>query len=696
MTENPVAFVSPRDGFAALLADDQDKVGLVAPPSQEGRKIPVCNYISRFPDTTAVQVADAQEALKHLSEHQDRSLAFDFALLLFDGEVSTETRSKIAHELEDLLEVEDCREYVLDIILAHPLPDGVDSMGAERIAKPFDNVRSFVHAVLESQTRVAAAYAASLEMHDDHMVKRAGALDIYGALIRFGVFRRLVLEGTTRALVESIKARIVMDNALGRCCDPRIMTAMVARYSSSLPSGLRVERPVVATAQTQPGLQETSKARDHLNSRPRVSADVQRARAESQVSRIADLFGQGNDSTAQRFLKELIESQSADRTDHPHLVKSLCNIATRTLVRGRRDVAIQCLDEALNYREGYDARLYIQIGNLLRTVNQCDRALACYDKAADLDRGEMRDAICLETIRTLVAKGEYGDAEQRYLQMPELQHQPDALCSLGTLYRRMGNVRDARRQYGRVLELDPASHTARAGLAEANKQTGRHDKAIKRYNAILDAYPNLDEGNAKIYTSALAFLYRLTHRYEKARSLLTELHAEYPKDSEVHLQLAKLYVLTGDRDRAEEHVHQARGPAIDTLAARLYFAAIGEPTPNSKRTQIASAEIDLPENQGLVYCERALRAIENRSYERAKALAQKARYVDRLHADFGAVLAYHAEKNLEPGFNYKSSHVICRIAKRGYAELQQSVRAIAANDFASAEASERRFCLLVA
>jgi hypothetical protein len=64
MTQKQVAFISPRDGFAGVLTNEQDKVRLVAPVAQTGRMIPVCTYMSRFPDTTAVQVSDAQEALR--------------------------------------------------------------------------------------------------------------------------------------------------------------------------------------------------------------------------------------------------------------------------------------------------------------------------------------------------------------------------------------------------------------------------------------------------------------------------------------------------------------------------------------------------------------------------------------------------------------------------------------------------------
>jgi hypothetical protein len=164
MTPKQVALISPRDGFACLVSHDRDEVVLLASVAQAGRTIPVCNYLSRFPDTIAVRVSDRQEVIKYLGEYQDRSLALDFALLLFDGEVSRETRSKIAHELEELLNADDCREYVLDILLAKPLPDSADFGGADEIANPLGRVCSLVHSVVQAQTRDAAAHAAWLEV----------------------------------------------------------------------------------------------------------------------------------------------------------------------------------------------------------------------------------------------------------------------------------------------------------------------------------------------------------------------------------------------------------------------------------------------------------------------------------------------------------------------------------------------------
>ena len=64
--------------------------------------------------------------------------------------------------------------------------------------------------------------------------------------------------------------------------------------------------------------------------------------------------------------------------------------------------------------------------------------------------------------------------------------------------------------------------------------------------------------------------------------------------------------------------------------------------------------------------------------------------------DFGAVLGFHAQKRLEPDFNYKSSQSLSRIAKRGYPELKQTITAIDDEDFNGAKKLECKMCLLIA
>ena len=98
-----LALVSPRDGWAGWLSDDCRVVRLISPESQKGKAVDAGNYTSRFPDTAVVQADDADMVISRLADFQENSLALDFLLLLFDTQVSHETRASVAVELEKIL-----------------------------------------------------------------------------------------------------------------------------------------------------------------------------------------------------------------------------------------------------------------------------------------------------------------------------------------------------------------------------------------------------------------------------------------------------------------------------------------------------------------------------------------------------------------------------------------------------------------
>ena len=351
-----------------------------------------------------------------------------------------------------------CRDYVLDITLASPLPREIDLEGARSSAKRWDQVQSLVDTMIECQPRVRIAYAAWLATRENPLVRNSGVENVLGTLINFGVFRRLVEEGRTQAEMQSLKTSIVFDQGLNERCDARILTAFIAEYSSGLPAGFRVVSVRKRSADEFAGADSTDKWFGESKEQFRTGADLKRAQAESQVEKIADLFRQGNDATAEQFLNELIELQTSSSSDHSHVVKSLCNIATKCVLFGRREISLKCLTQALTFPSGIDAILYLQIGNAFREIKQFDRAISCYVMAKQLNSGEKIEGIDLEIIRVEVAQGHYDKAIDLYQQIPKIEQQPQTLCSLGTLYRKMGKLPEARRIYWSVLTNEPWFH----------------------------------------------------------------------------------------------------------------------------------------------------------------------------------------------------------------------------------------------
>ena len=693
-----LAVLCPRDNIVGLLSEDQQAVTTLTPSTLSGRAVPTGDFRARFADSSVIQVDSKEDAFDRLSEFQDRSLALDFTLLLFDEQVKGKTKADIAAELDEMLADKSCHDYVVDILFASPLPEAADAIGALEAASGKLSCASLIQLILDCQNRVRFAYDAWLSLRVNPMVTPAVIDDIRGAMVSQGVFRRLVERGKTQVEVDSIRGRIILEANENKKCDARILTSFISGYSAKLPVGRRMPNVEVVAEElshNEPNAEVTG--RSGL-SKPRERADVKLERAEKQIEAITDQFANGNDQLANRYLNELVDSQSNDVGDHRYLVKSLCNVANRCTIAGRREVSLECLKRALQFTAGIDTILYLQIGNEFRELNQFQRALDCYQEAKQLDSGEKRDSIRHEIIRVSVAKGDYETALQQYNEFDDLDRDPQLLSGLGTLHRKMGDLRGARLCYWQALSRRQSYHPAMAGLAEVRKQSGKHHRALASYNTILRDFPaEIEDMSRKIYELARSFLFRVTRQYKSSKLILEELLAKYPMDQDVHFQLAKVLTLTGDAERAREHFQNAQGTSLSKIASELYALAVGERIDTrGVPGQDAFTALYLPEHQGLANCKHAITAIAQGEYDQAEHLMRTARFVDKLHADFGAVLGFHAAKRINPGFNYKSRQTLARIGKRGYPELRESVHSIANDDFDTAEDRERRMCLLVA
>jgi tetratricopeptide (TPR) repeat protein len=689
------AVISPRDAFAGVLDQETNFVSIVAPAQHYGRRIFVADYFAKFPGSTVVDVASPEIVFERLHEHEECSLTLDYSLLLFDDTLSPKLRKAIAEEVDKLSSIASRRTYVLDILLAKPLPKSANVELAHTATEGYESARSLVDTIVNCQTRVCSLYNAWLQLHDDLMMQRIGADNFLGLLMSAGLARRLVEDITTQNELQKVRYDILVGVQQRY---HMILNTLLTLYSESLPRGLRVAITPLVTSEHYADGDDSYQAVAVLDLSRKVIPHVERSRAESQVEKIAELFNQGNDQTARNFLSQLIESQSRTNKDHPHLVKSLCNIAGRCRTGGRRDVTLECLKEAVSYPDGIDPILYLQIGKELRDLRDFDRAIECFKKAEELDRGGMGDSIALEIIRTAVARGDYQTALDQFLAIPQHYTDPVLLAAIGTLHRKMGSLSSARNYYGNSLHIWKDYPTAYAGLAEVQKQSGNSLKALGQYRWLLKNFDDLDEDSQKVYQLSMCHLYKLTKQFNNSEKLLRELSDRYPMDSEIHFQLARLYLLIGKTLSATQHMEKTRYQTLDKAGLELYLSAIGSDVTSSQdlSKQFSNAAYAPPEDAGLLACSRAMNAIESNNLDGARELVQSVKYVDCLHRDFGAVLSYHARKMMEPSFNYKSEQMLGRIAKRGYKELRLSVHAIAENNFSAAFQFERSMCLLIA
>ncbi len=701
---NPLALIAPIDRVAGWLIDDGTAVTLLSPEAGKGSVFSGGAFLARYPDAQLVAGQKETDVLNQLELAEEKSFALEFSLLLFDQQVSTSTRCEISAELDDMLASTATCDYVLDILLSSPLPKSADIAGAREASFDHQRTSTLISSIVENLDGVSLAWSAWRGMRTNSMVRSQDFESLTGHLIHHGVFRRIVLGACDQTQIEEIKQRLIFDKKLTSKCDPRILTSFLNSVRDGLPPGKRQTKPRSPMDRDDADRDELVTQAARRSVEPRMVATEKRDWATHTVSQIANCFAQGDDENGYKFLEELINDQTDNVRDHSHVVKSLCNLANQCTIAGRREISLNALQRALSFPDGADAVLFLQIGNEFRELDHYTEALSCYRKAQVLDHGQRADWIRNEIIRLSVHQGEYETALEQYLAIPEIEHDPSALRGLATLRRRMGDLKEATRVYSRVLMLgSEENHVmgAEAGLAECSKQAGNIHRAIRQYLNLFKTHGDLEPAAAKAYELGLAYLFRLSRQFSKAEAHYLNQLVLYPRDCDIHFQLAKHYALTGNRVAEKEHFKKARRQPLSGIAADLFAVAMGiAPLSDSESSSevLGPRRLNdyLPEDRGLAGCSLALQALKDDEPHRVGEILNGVKYVDRIHSEFGTILQFHAERRLDSRFDYSSDHRICRVAKRGYSTLKSAAHSIASGDLAGAFELEERMCLFVA
>lgn len=664
-------------------------------------RLPVALAHNRYPDSQWVQASSTDEAITRLSEASQKCQSLDFTLILFDGGLSCETRKAAAEELDDLLAIEANRNYVLDIVLSKPLHKLADCSGAISVANTCSRAKEFVQEIVNAQAQASRLFNAWLTLRSHSLVRVEQLDEINVALINYGIYRRLAIDGKTQADVEALAGSLVTQQGLTRVCNARILRDFISEYKSTLLPGSRSGTNVAACVSEG----DDNEGRSNQGSRiaARVgSADDLAEWASRQVDAAAEHFRNERDDLGRRFWKELVDAQTRDGGTHRHVVKSLCNLSNQCSAMGRTELAMEVLTEAFGFENGIDAVAYVQLGDEFYRLGQHEKASSCYRKAEGLESDfERSQQIRRKLIRTVSASGRYDEAIAAHLATPDFDKRSDVLTDLGTLKRKLGALQPARDYFWRAIKLDSTRYQAYAGLAEAKRQSGRIHEALEAYNLILkpDNFQGMDVGANKVYRLAQCSLYRLTHQFDRSRSELHKLYKTFKHDVEVKSQYGRLLILMGDRLQGEQMLSEIDMSRSLSIADELYAIAMKINFSGSDSTFGAGGKrINdyLPEDRGLASCKKAMDAILNDEFEDAWQLVSSATFVDRLHRDFGLVLGYHAKKRIDPQFRFKSSQPLARLAKRGFRELKRSVIAISEERFDDAINHERAMCLLLA
>lgn len=690
------AIICPRDNLVGFVPEDEGNILLRSPSTGAHQSIPLSGVVSRYPDCTVISVSSEDDAAQKLEEARNRSATLDFALMMFDNDLPLRVRQNAAEVLSELLVRHENRDYVLDVVLASPLPTEADTDGALEATTNFKMASDLVKLIIECRSRSKSASNAWLATRAHRLIKPEDRDRVRAHFIRSGVFRRVVSEGRTQAEVEKIVGQLAVE--LNKVVDARIIRDFVNDYRRTLPVGTvsRTE-PAKIVSQTIYAEEDATAARA-LPTRERTKADDLASWAAGQVDSIADRYRVGDDVNAEKYLDELVESQTQGTAQREHVVKSLCNLSTQCNTVGREELCMPILHRAFQFSSGVDARAFTLLADEFFRAKDLEKADECYSRAEQLETDSYYlDSIRRKRIRVSIARGEYDTALQTYESLTDIVDHVGFLTDKGTLYRRMARFQEARSCFRVAIGLQSDRYQAFAGIAEVDKQCGKLYRSLHRYNDVLRKFDSeLDLGSKKVYQLAQAFLFQLTRNFQRSHAVLWGLHQAYGLDRQVNFQLGKLLVVMGQPADAKRFIERSQRPGHENLGDELFALATGKMLDFVKPAKPKELETYLPEDRGLATCGRAFDAILRDSFEEAWDLTSQVSHHNRLHEDFGRVLGYHARKKMNSSLSYKREQPLARIAKRGYQELRLSVRAIEDQDFDSAIEHERRMLQLVA
>ena len=284
--------------------------------------------------------------------------------------------------------------------------------------------------------------------------------------------------------------------------------------------------------------------------------------------------------------------------NHPHVARSLNNLANLYLHQGRYDEAEPLLHRSLAIREKVLGENHPRVATSLNTLAELYRNQGRYDQAEPLYHrslairekalGENHPdvAASLNNLALLYRdQGRYNQAEpllHRSLAIVEKalgENHPDvarSLNNLAELYRNQGRFDEAEPLYKRSLaiwekvlgENHPDVAISLNNLAELYRNQGRYDQAEPLYHRSLAIWEKaLGENHPNVAASLhnLAGLYQAQGRYDQAeplyhRSLAIDekvLGENHPSVATSLNNLAGLYSDQGRFDEAEPLLHRS-------------------------------------------------------------------------------------------------------------------------------------------
>jgi Flp pilus assembly protein TadD len=196
----------------------------------------------------------------------------------------------------------------------------------------------------------------------------------------------------------------------------------------------------------------------------------------------------------------------------------------------------------------------LRVADMTRSEGDLASAAGLYQKAHELSPTDPRPLVQLG--QTLAKLGSASGAAQAFKAALQLDGtNTEALRGLGTAMLNTGEPEAAIAQYEKALDQGE-DYRLYNGMAVAHDMLGDHGAAQTYYRAALDLSP----GNLEV-TNNLALSLALEGRYQEAIPLLQEAAADPMATARYRQNLAFVYGLAGDRDRARQLAERDLDPA---------------------------------------------------------------------------------------------------------------------------------------
>ena len=156
--------------------------------------------------------------------------------------------------------------------------------------------------------------------------------------------------------------------------------------------------------------------------------------------------------------------------------------------QGRHTEAAALIRRALDEQPGLTGA-WLNLGSVLKTLEQFDQAIACYHRALELQPGFAATHANLGN--ALSAAGHYQQAIEQYRRCLELEpSNAGVLNNLGNALASLGQAEDAIAAFEAALHHAPRHAGALNNLGNARKAAGELERAAQHFQAALEIQPD--------------------------------------------------------------------------------------------------------------------------------------------------------------------------------------------------------------